>query len=253
MRALALVLLIPLAGWAEYSNMPATDARMPQYAVVFRKILERSRAPKADLAELGLGPEYERFIGHDRQPLGDVNAEDAWWAEFLRRTSRGRVLMFHLRHPLRTASLIYWDLKVRAPDRRMSILGKYERASGYPPQPQAASFGWWTAFRSALFRWAPWHVLVWFGAVAVVSIRIMIRGWPQARVALLCLMLTGMAVTELAVSSLSDAGETERHLFLFHVLTDFTILCAVVWAAQRVWRDRTPLVQPSGADAGTGS
>ncbi len=247
--AVALALLIPLGAWAEYASMPPTDSQMPQYAIVFRKILERSHTQASDLVELGLGPEYAPYVGHDRPSLSDANADQAWWNEYLRRTGRGRVLLFHLRHPWRTASMLYWDLKFRAPDRRMQILGKYERDSGYPPQAQAVSFGWWTALRSALFRLAPWHILVWFAAVIAVSARLAVRErGTVARVAILSLALSVMALMEFAVSSLSDAGETERHLFLFHVLTDFTILCAVAWVC-RYFDQRRSAILPSGPTA----
>jgi hypothetical protein len=38
-------------------------------------------------------------------------------------------------------------------------------------------------------------------------------------------------MVELGVSSTADAGEIPRHLFLVHVITDFTIVLAIVWAA----------------------
>jgi hypothetical protein len=232
--ASAIALIIPLAARAEYHFMPATDARMPQYAIVFRKIPERSRNPADDLRELGLGPEFLRYVGQDRTPLTDVNAEEKWWAEFLGRATRGRLLMFHLLHPWRTLSMAYWDLQVRGADRRMEIIGKYEKESGLPPSSQVRSFGWWTSFRSALIRIAPWHILVWLAAVSATSVWLMIR--HRARLATLSLALSVMAIMEFSISSLSDAGETERHLFLFHVLTDFTVLFALASGILRAFR-----------------
>jgi hypothetical protein len=38
---------------------------------------------------------------------------------------------------------------------------------------------------------------------------------------------------EFGVASLADAVETERHLLLFHLLTDVTMFLALVWAAPR--------------------
>ena len=230
--AFGVALLIPLAAWGEYRLMPRADAFMPQYAVVFRKITERSRTPMEDLRELGLGAEYARYVGVSREPLADPVAEENWWNEFVRQATRGRVLRFHLRHPWRTAAMIYRDLKTRAVDRRLHIIGKYDRNSGFPPPAQARSFEWWTAFRSALFRIAPWHILIWFVAISWMSIRLAIRDRASAvsKIAVLCVVLAGMAVAELAICSLSDSGETERHLFLFQVITDFTILVAIAWA-----------------------
>jgi hypothetical protein len=254
--AFAISLIIPLGAWTAYRLMPITDARMPQYSVVFRKILESTRTPDEDLRDLGLGPEYARYIARDRDPLPDFASETKWWDDFLGRATRGRVMLFHLRHPWRALAMMYRDLKTHAPDRRLRIVGKYERASGMAPRAQVESFSWWTDFRSALFRFAPWHILVWFAAVCWMSIRLLIRGSgsAEARVAGLCLALAAMALAEFAVSSLSDSGETERHLFLFHVLTDFTILLAVAWLSHRLSRNSailppgpTAQPEPSGA------
>jgi hypothetical protein len=234
--ALAISMVIPLAAWMAYHLMPFTDARMPQSSVVFRKILEKSPTPAQDLRELGLGPEYTRYIGRDRAPLPDVNSEDKWWEDFLARATRGRVLLFHVRHPWRTLAMLYRDLKIHAPDRRLQTFGKYERQSGLPPQAQVQSFSWWTDFRSMLFHFAPWHILVWFAVVSWMSIRLLIRrsGTSDARIAGLGLALIAMALLEFAICSLSDSGETERHLFLFHVLTDFSILVTIAWLIGRI-------------------
>jgi hypothetical protein len=246
--ALSWACLVPLAGITEYLTTPAYDARQPQYSVVFLKILDRSHSRLADLKELNLPPEYAGYTGRGRPSLTDPKAEDAWWDDYLRRVPRSRVLAFELRHPLRTASMMYWDLKVRAPDRAMQILGKYDRESGYPAQAQAQMFGWWTALRSALFRLAPWHILVWFGAALAISARLAMRGGAIAKAAILNLALCTMAILEFAISSLSDAGETERHLFVFHVLTDFTILCAIAWLANLRYQ-RYSAMRPSGPTA----
>lgn len=231
--ALAFAVIIPLAGFAEYFTMPTFDARMPQFAIVFWKILDRSHAKSADLQEFGLPQDYLSFVGKPRATLSDVKAEDAWWTDYLRRVPRSRVLAFELRHPLRTASMMYWDLKVRAADRAMKVYGKYDRDSGYPAQTQARSFGWWTAGRSWIFRLAPWHILVWFAIAIAVSARLLARGDSVSKIASLSLALSLMAMLEFAICSLSDAEETERHLFVFHVLTDFTILCAIAWVSAR--------------------
>ena len=246
---LAFAAIIPIAGFAEYASMPAFDARMPQYAIVFSKILERSRTRTADLEELGLSADYLSYVGKTRPALADTGAEQAWWDAFLGRATRGRVLEFELRHPFRTTAMMYWDLKFRAPDRAMHIIGKYDRESGYPAQTQAQSFGWWTAIRSALLRAAPWHILIWFALAIPISARLAVRGGTMLRsIAILNLTLCAMALIEFAISSLSDAGETERHLFVFHVLTDFTVLCAVAWLSQLLCQ-RYSAMRPSAPTA----
>ena len=66
--------------------------------------------------------------------------------------------------------------------------------------------------------------------------------------AILNVALCAMAILEFAICSLSDAGETERHLFVFHVLTDFTIICAIAWLANLLYQ-RYSAMRPSGPTA----
>jgi len=233
--AVAIALIIPLAAWAEYWSIPFPEMKMPQYGVVFGKILEGSPTPAQDLRELGLGPEYARYIGQGRTALADPIDENQWWADYLSKVTPGRVLQFHLRHPWRTAVFMYRDMNEKAADRRLQIFGKYDRESGYGAKAQARSFYWWTSMRSALFRLAPWHIVAWFAAVGWICVRLALRrsGSAAGSIAILCLLLTAMASVEFLISSLADSGETERHLFLFQVLTDFTILGAIVWVTER--------------------
>ena len=54
------------------------------------------------------------------------------------------------------------------------------------------------------------------------------------------LLVASMALIELGITSLADAGEDERHLFLFHVLTDFTVLLALAALALGVDSNDNP-------------
>jgi hypothetical protein len=158
-------------------------------------------------------------------------ANPEWRALFVSRTNYGRIAEFYLRHPWRALAIVYRVLKERA-SRRRPALGNYERAYGFPPGTQTTSFGWWSALRSALFRVAPWHIAVWYAGILGIGIRLAIRPITvPARISLFAILLAAMGLVELAVSSLADAGETERHLLLFHVITDFTIMLAIAGAA----------------------
>jgi hypothetical protein len=154
-----------------------------------------------------------------------------WRAEFVSRTNYGRIAEFYLRHPWRASAIVYRALERRA-DRRHTGLGNYQRAHGLPAGTQTTSFGWWSAFRSALFRVAPWHVVAWYAALLGLGVWLGIRpSTIPVRLSIFIVLLVLMGLVELAVSSLADAGETERHLFLFHVVTDFTIVLAMILAA----------------------
>jgi hypothetical protein len=245
--AIALGVGILTSALGSYLLTPDMDKLQAQYAVVFFKILKKSADPLEDLRELGLGPENLRYVGYwpgtgGYDPMGD----DAWRTTFMRQVGNAGLTRFYLRHPWRALVIVYSDLHHAARDRRPPNLGNYEKEYGGAPAEQAKSFGWWSSLRSALFRIAPWHIAVWYVVVISVCARIAFRRRERVswRLPLLGILLSGMGLIELAASSLADAGETDRHLFLFHVLTDFTMLLAVVWAVDQRRVRATPVSAP---------
>ena len=233
-KALALLAagLILAAAAVSFQLMPEQEKRDDAYAGIFMIVLPKSTAVLEDLRELGLGPEYLPFVNHWPIPAVDnTTAGQQLWNDFNQRTSHGKMAWFMLWHPWRAAAIVYRTLHHEAFLRRPH-LGNYERQYGFPAGAETNSFGWWSALRSAPFRLAPWHILVWYAAVFGLGIWLAIRkrGSVALRMSLLGVLLAGMGLVELGVSSVADAGEIARHLFLFHVITDFTIVLAIVWA-----------------------
>lgn len=225
--AAAFALLIPLTTWITFLETPRLEKENAEYAVIFTKILPKSTAPLDDARELGLGPEYLRYSGFwANQPSEDPLNNPDWRAEFGRRTSHAKMAAFYLRHPWRALSIVYRDLRHQAPERRSKRIGNYRSDAGFPPKTLTSSFGWWSAIRSPLFRIAPWHIVVWYAAFLTMGIRL---AWRDRGIAMLSVVLAPMGLLELGLTTLADAGETERHLFLFHAITDFTILLALAW------------------------
>jgi hypothetical protein len=231
--SLAALVLVPIA-WSTFDQVRGGEKLAQVYAVIFTKILNKSREPDRDASELGLGPEYLQYAGHWPGLDGPNPMDDAGWRqEFERRTGQGAIVRFYLHHPRRAMIIIYRDLHSAAAHRTTG-LGNYERDTGHAPYSQTGAFAWWSAIRSALFRVAPWHILVWYAGFVAFSIYAL---WFHRRIAILGMMLAGMGIIELGISALGDAGETDRHLFVFHVITDFTILAALtgalLWKAAR--------------------
>ncbi len=234
--ALALAGLILAAAALSFVVMPEEEKGDDAYAGIFMILLDKSPTPFEDLRDLGLGPEYAPFIGHWPMPAVADPANRAWWNDFNRRAGHGQIARFVLLHPWRGAEIVYRALHQHAYLRRPN-LGNYERKYGFAPGKETKSFGWWSVVRSALFRVAPWHILVWYAAVLGMCL------WERRiewRLRLFGVLLACMGLLELAVSSMADAGEIPRHLFLFHVITDFTIVLAFVWAAWK-FQGRTSL------------
>jgi hypothetical protein len=229
--ALILSLLIPPMAWITFFQVVDAEKLGQVYAVIFTKILHHSPAPVEEARELGLGPEYLRFVDYWPPQESDHPLKNPEWAEeFSRRTGQGGIARFYLHHPWRALTILYRDLHGQAAGRRPSGLGNYEKESGYPPFAQTNSFGWWSFLRSALFRIAPWHILVWYVVFLAMAIRAI---WFDRKIAVLAVVLAAMGLTELAIATLGDAGETDRHLFLFHVITDLTMLLGLAFALHR--------------------
>jgi len=235
--AIGFSLLILLAAAVTIDVMPESEIGARKYAVIFLSILHKSPAPLDDLRELGLGPEYLRYVDYwPQRPGEDPLTNPEWRAAFVSRANYGPIAKFYLRHPWRALVIMYRVLKDRARLHRPE-LGNYEQKYGLPPGTQTKSFAWWSVLRSAMFRIAPWHILAWYTGLLGIGMRLAIRSATiPTRISLFAVLLAGMGLVELAVSSLVDAGETERHLFLFHVITDFTVILAIVWAAQNAAR-----------------
>jgi hypothetical protein len=65
--------------------------------------------------------------------------------------------------------------------------------------------------------------------------------------AAVCLGVCAIAILEFCFASLTDAVETERHLFIFHVATEITVCFAAAWAIDALRaRIRTSVTKEPG-------
>jgi hypothetical protein len=100
-----------------------------------------------------------------------------------------------------------------------------------------------------LFRWWPAHVLVWFAFLLPGALLFALREKDPFRRSLAWTVLgvSVVAAGEFGMASLTDAVETSRHLFLFHIWTDCSFFLALVFglsrlhAARRIERSRPAL------------
>ncbi len=211
-RSIAWAGALLAAALASYLAMPYQEKAEPLFTVIFSKV---ALGEPAALSEIGLdstyAPQIGKFAYNPESPLQDP----AWRAEFIRRTSHFKLISYYLRHPLRAIHFIHEDLRTHAPEIRSVSLGNYPSSAGKPPGTLSTAFGYWSAARSWLIRNFPFHIWIWFATALIFSI--------VRRQALLAATLA-MALIELAGCTLADAAETSRHLFLFHALTDLSVL-----------------------------
>jgi hypothetical protein len=216
---------------------PRSYSAQALYNLIFYKLAPASASPQSDLLELGLSASDFRYIGTYAFLDGNPTTDQVWLADFNRRTSYGAVLRFYLRHPSRPLQFLLSDLRAEAWQMRPENLSNFRQQDGHPPGARTTRFALWSSLRSRMFRWAPFHVAIWYLLLVPVALRLAFRAAsPQARsAAVICVGIAVMAVAEFGVASLTDACETYRHLLLFHLLTDITFCFAVVWALQRAF------------------
>ncbi|MDP8979205.1 MAG: hypothetical protein M3O35_01295 [Acidobacteriota bacterium] len=225
---LILAPLLPLAAIIGVQMIPDGERQDGLFNMIFAKTLKHSVDLAADLRELGLSPDLQLLVGSYAQKEGSPMKDPNFARAFSRRQHQ-RLALFLLHHPLVSFGILYEDLNRPAAGRRLGFLGNYQREAGFPAFKRARSFGWWSAFRSFWFRLAPWHILVWYagfiGASAWAAWRY--GGTVAGNTAGVALVVATMGLAAMTIASFGEVGETDRHQWLFHVLTDITVVMAV--------------------------
>lgn len=227
-RLLALI-LIPVAVVLTLSGVPKEERQLEMFNAIFTKLLPRSKNADNDLRALGLPPEMKSWIGSYGDQPENNPMQNPQVLAVLTLAAHRKLALFYVAHPIRALEIVSADLGWPAHRRRPPFLGNYQRKDGFAPRTLARSFHWWSDVRSTMFRIAPWHAWVWYAVFVPAAAWSL---WRTRRITpLIGLVLGAMGLLALASATLGEIGETDRHLWLFHVLTDMTLLWAAVWAA----------------------
>jgi hypothetical protein len=136
-----------------------------------------------------------------------------------------RLASFYLRNPRILLKTARYDWLNFAGDVNLQHYGDLREVDTVR-RKRSPEFNLWSGARQRLFRVAPFYPLVLFGmslllcvaGAAEPKLRRALPLWPVPA------MVTFIAVSCFLFSSLLDAGETSRHLVIFQVATDLTIL-----------------------------
>jgi hypothetical protein len=188
------------------------------FNVVFHKVLPRD----PDAARFfGIRDEEKAYIGKHSFMIETASPA----VSFYGRINAEAILRYYVHNP----SLAFWSL---ARDLRESRsirfpVGNYRKSDGRPPGARYERPPSWIRFREAAIRWWPWHLLLWY--LAVVAVASWQRSW-------ILLALAAVAVAQFLIASLLDDLETPRHLMMFHVITDITVVYVIVAALSATTR-----------------
>ena len=206
---------------------------VPVFTMVFWRLAPAASDPVKALEELGLGKaEAPLLHTHAYFPNSPVQ-NDEWARRFRLRCNYITLVMYYLRHPSIPIHFLYQDLSEQA-----AIMRPYANRSlddGFPAGAQAGSFSYWTDLRSYLLRRAPWHIILLMAVTGSIWLWLLLRSPGDRPLASVALMIQMLAAMEYGIAVLGDAAETNRHLLLFNVATEISLLMlpSLIW---KIWQ-----------------
>ena len=222
---------------------------LSRFSLIFTKLTRDPATRTRDLRELGLEAGDARYAGMNAFMTG-IPIEDAAWRErFYQRASFGRILRFYARHPGRAFAILQSDLRDEAWQRRPYSLSNYRKAAGSPLARWPAASARGASCACSFSAGGPAMCWLWFAVLLPGSLLFALREKEPLRRSLAWAVLgvSVLAIGEFGVASLTDAVQTSRHLFLFHIWTDCSFFLALVFglsrfhAARRIERSRPAL------------
>lgn len=214
-------ILVSLSAWVVSSRIDEQYRSVPMFNIVFLRIAPQASDPLQTLKELGLGENELRYLKTNAySPHTPLSRQ--WAHQFHAKCNYATLLHYYLRHPMLTIKFLYEGLSGPA-SLIQSGIANLSTEDGFKRGARATQMTIWSDLRGLLLKYAPWHVIVLtlFSSVAAIWLL-----WsPQNRLfAALVLAVQILAALEYGIGILADAAETTRHLIMFHVATEVSIL-----------------------------
>jgi hypothetical protein len=235
-----------LGGLAWYASLASPwYTAITVYDGLFFKFIPATEDPVAALRSLGLGPEFDRYVGAHAFSSGTRMQREDYAVGFGRLVTPSKLTWFIVTHPKAAWQAMLHDLDEASLERvRMKIgdaeyrLGNYERSAGHPPSRQSRFLCWWSEAKSAALARRPLaylaYVLLLVAGTWFAADRQPACDRAAARVGALCLTTMLPAI---AGPAFLDAVDTGRHLLMFNAVLDI-FACALVWLSLRAWAVR---------------
>jgi hypothetical protein len=229
------VALLVLSAWS-FTLTPAWLKLNANYIGLFTSALARSPTPAEDLRDLGLNPDWVRFVGSTPYDKDSPALDSSFRLEFAERVGSFTVPGYYLRRPARlyaTAAGIATTILTTLPH----YAGYYEKHTGKPPYAKPLAV--WSAIRSRVFPASIWLVLIYCGSGAVAFVLAVRRRCPSRLrdYLLLHAVLAGIAALVFVIPVLTLGTLDTRYSSTFTAAFDLSLIVILGAAAQ--WRTRS--------------
>jgi len=201
------------------------------YNAVFFELLEYSPTPRADLQQLGLSPDLEKYKGTNMFSADIPVEEPEFEAAFFDRIGTTKLTLFYLGHPSRLARATRRAVQ-GAFSLRPSYLGNFEKSCGLAPRAQSQAFQLWSKLRESAAPRSLWFVAVFLAGNAFAALAVCLKTNSRhlRAVLVLHLVLALMALEQLLTVAVAGQYELTKHMFLFNLLFDLCLCADLVLA-----------------------
>ena len=215
--------LIAAATMLNLLTVPMGVRWADSYNQVFLAILPESKNPPADLKHLGLRSDFAKYSGTGAWSPGTGYPGMVESGVVGNTITHATIAAFYLEHPTR----IWRHAKTLVPvafSLRPEWCGNFERAAGRAPGARSTSFTFWSDWRERILRRIGKLILV----LLFLSPILAATAWlffPERRrpIELLALLYLG-SLTAFLVAALGDAWDNVKHLHLFNLLLDASMI-----------------------------
>ena len=239
MVPVALALLPILASVYIVHRTPESIRAQPIFDVVMLRFLPMGPSPANMGGELNLTPDEMKLVGKHAFALG---ARPFDFVGFYHRAFP-QLMKWYVSHPLATARWLYSDLRIWAPHLRFGGGGNFRVEDKKPFGTLTTRFASWSTMKGFIMRRFPLLLPMMFLLIIGMAIFRLTIGRKSTLESGWIYVLAGislMCVVEYVAASLLDTEETDRHLFLFHALTDLTFVFGAAGVASW-WPQRKTL------------
>lgn len=202
---------------------PPAYTEFSTYNHFFNALLPFSPSPEHDLKEFGLDASFLAYSGTTYfQTQSAFNNPEAM-RTYRTKVTPGNIVAFYFHHPLRILSgarrAVSTGLALRPP------YGNYEKKAGKPAGAHSEGFIVWSSIRETVLPRQFWFVAL------VLAVSFGCALWPRKSACatglfllfpFLCALQLGM------IACASDPSDMVRHMFLFNLLLDITLLIASI-------------------------
>lgn len=209
---------------------PPEYRMIPYYTTVFNGLLPAHPDPKALLKELGLPQEFTVYAGTNAYMPDSGMATDSARKRFESSVSWPRLVLYYASHPIETWRRLRSGLNEGAMLR--PNWGNFPKDAGYAPGARSTAFSIWSYIRIKVFEEAPDWFFFYTLLISAAAVFLAAKTGPHWRDG--AILLVGILWIELLVSTLADALETTRHLFLFNSILDLLAIAVLAGIARLV-------------------